>query len=135
MTFDGELDVKTSGLVQATIKVSVVLDYLYKNSESWLLSFKALMRIMWKTNTMFDQSVSGRTYLDRQNQGKWSDEFGQYCGAVIKNTDYEFKMPMKKVYSGQTKNPRIFTMMKYRNMYLVINLTQSGQLFICLTME
>lgn len=96
MTFDGELDVKTSGLVQATMKVSVVLDYLYKNSESWLLSFKALMRIMWKTNTMFDQSVSGRTYLDRQNQGKWSDEFGQYCGAVIKNTDYEFKMPMKK---------------------------------------
>ena len=100
MSYDlSGLDVKTSGLVQATHKINIILQELNKKYNDIEFSFRKLMKILWKTNTYFDKSISGRTYLDRQNQGVYSKLFGQYCGAVITNTDYEFK-----TYEKYTEN-------------------------------
>lgn len=82
-----ELFVKASGLVQATEKIRVIYDYLAARTS---MPFDILIKLLWKTNTLFDQSFTGRTYLDRTNQGKWCDEYNQFAGAIIRNTDYAF---------------------------------------------
>lgn len=86
-TNNGELTATMSGVVQASDKIGIIYDYFKSISKH---PFEDLCAIIWKTNTVFHQSISGRTYLDRSNQGKYIKEFKQYAGAVITNTDYMF---------------------------------------------